>query len=146
MVEWFKIFRLYLVPLKTKFYKIWNINVNLKPSYRHLQRVVLCFRLKCACATGICIFPLDVRMRNNTFHVLSLCIRHTQVENRTFRARVTKNHIIIKIVYYVTRRKKQRLWMSARLVARAKLGQISHDSKSLLLSVSRLQFFLTSLS
>ena len=56
------------------------------------------FFSKCACATGSFIFPFKVRMRNSTFHVLfwilSLCVCHTCVENRTFRAHVTKNFFL----------------------------------------------------
>ena len=60
----------------------------------HAQRAILFSRSKCTCAAGIWIFPFDARMCNSAFHVLSwilsFCVRHTWVENRTFRARPTK--------------------------------------------------------
>ena len=67
-------------------------NVNFSRN-AHAQRAILFSRSKCACATEICFFPLDVRMLNSTFYVLfwilSLCVRHTWVEYHTYQARVT---------------------------------------------------------
>ena len=55
-------------------------NVNFSRS-AHLQRGF--YLSKYVCATGLCIFPLDVRMRNGTFVVLiwnlSLCVHASKI-------------------------------------------------------------------
>ena len=75
------------------------------------------FSSMCACVTGsfifpfkmrmrnrIFIFPLNVCIRNSTFHVLfwilslCVCVRHTWVELRTFRVRVTKKYYCSQIL------------------------------------------------